>query len=86
MTPEFVTLIGSIAATLTTLSFFPQAIRTIRTQHTKDLSLGMYLAFTLGVIFWTIYGFLLGEIPIIIANIITTILAATILFLKIKNG
>jgi MtN3 and saliva related transmembrane protein len=79
-TPE---MIGYLAATLTTLSFLPQAILTIRTRDTESLSLGMYSSFTLGVLCWLIYGLYLGDKAIIIANAITLLLSSLILFFKI---
>jgi MtN3 and saliva related transmembrane protein len=78
-------IIGYLAATLTTGSFVPQAILTIKTRDTKSLSLGMYSAFTLGVLCWLIYGIHLGDMAIIIANTITLLLAASILSFKIYN-
>lgn len=81
-TPE---MIGYIAATLTTLSFLPQAILTIKTRDTESLSLGMYSAFTLGVLMWMIYGLYLADMAIIFSNGVTFILAASILGFKIYN-
>jgi MtN3 and saliva related transmembrane protein len=78
-------IIGYLAATLTTGSFVPQAILTIKTRDTESLSLGMYGAFTLGVLCWLIYGIYLGDKAIIIANTITLLLAASILSFKIYN-
>jgi len=78
------TLIGIGAAACTTLSFLPQAIKVIKTKQTKDLSLVMYSVFTLGVFLWLVYGVLVMDIPLIMANIITFIFAATILIMKIK--
>lgn len=79
-------IIGLIAGSLTTVSFLPQAIRIIKTKHTKDLSLPMYVAFVIGVAFWLIYGIMLGSISVILANAITLVLAGMILFFKIKYG
>lgn len=78
-------LIGTIAATLTTLSFLPQAILVLKTRETRGISLGMYGAFTLGVALWVIYGVQLGAAPIIIANAITFCLALSILAVVVKN-
>ncbi|MEQ8903768.1 SemiSWEET transporter [Ekhidna sp.] len=78
--------IGFIAAFLTTVSFAPQAIKTIRTKRTESLSLGMYLIFTLGVACWLTYGIHIGDIPIILANSVTLLLTGTILVLKLKHG
>ncbi len=76
--------IGYVAATLTTLSFVPQAWHTFSTRNVSGISLGMYSAFTLGVALWLAYGWLIGEWPIVIANAVTLGLAATILATKIS--
>lgn len=81
-----VELVGFSAATLTTLSFVPQAIKTWRSRDTSGLSLGMYVAFTLGVACWLAYGAMLGSWPMILSNIVTLTLAAMILALKIRHG
>lgn len=81
---DLVTIIGLVAGFLTTISFLPQVIKTWRSKSAKDISLLMFLSFCLGVLLWIIYGLLLGELPIIIANVITLILAGTILFFKFK--
>ena len=73
-----------IAAFLTTFSFFPQAIKVWKTKSTKDISLLMFALFTLGVFLWLIYGIILSDVPIILANSITLILALFILINKIK--
>lgn len=78
--------IGYAAATLTTLSFVPQAWHTFSTRDVRGISLGMYSAFTLGVAMWLAYGVLLGAWPVILANAITLALATTILVMKIVLG
>lgn len=77
---------GYAAATLTTLSFVPQAVKLIRSRDTRGISLGMYATFNAGVVFWLIYGFVLMSWPMIISNIITLALSATILVLKLRHG
>lgn len=79
-------VIGIIAGTLTTASFLPQALRIMKTKHTKDLSLPMYVAFVIGVAFWLVYGIMLQSISVILANAITLVLAGMILFFKLKYG
>jgi len=76
-------LIGYVAAALTTLSFVPQALLTMRTRDVSGISLGMYSAFTAGVALWLAYGVVRDDWPIIIANGVTLALAATILVMKI---
>lgn len=74
--------IGMIAAICTTVSFIPQAVKTIRTKNTTSISSVMYSLFTFGTLMWLVYGFVSGNISIIIANAITLILAAIILYYK----
>lgn len=76
-------LIGYLAAALTTFSFVPQALLTLRTRDVSGISLSMYSLFTVGVALWLAYGWRLGQWPIIIANLVTLGLAATILVTKI---
>jgi MtN3 and saliva related transmembrane protein len=78
--------VGYIAAALTTLSFVPQAVKTIRSKETHGISLGMYVTFTIGVTMWLAYGFVLMSWPMILSNIITLGLSITILTLKVRYG
>jgi len=78
--------VGYLAATLTTVSFLPQAILTLKTRDTEALSLGMYGLFTSGVALWLIYGIFLSNPAIIAANAVTLLLASTILVVKIYNN
>ena len=78
--------IGITAATLTTIAFVPQVAKAHITRHTKDLSLVMYILFSIGITLWMTYGFLLNSGPIIIANGITLIMSLYILFLKMRHG
>ncbi len=83
---DMTTVIGLIAAALTTVSFLPQVSKIIKTRHTKDISLLMYAIFSLGILLWLIYGILLGSLPIILANGVTLILVVFVLILKIRYG
>ncbi len=78
--------IGYVAAVLTTVSFIPQAAKTIRTRDTSGISLGMYAVFTVGVAFWLCYGIVLESWPMILSNIVTLGLSSTILALKLRYG
>jgi len=83
---DFTTIIGFIAAIFTTFAFVPQVIKVWRTRSTADISLGMYSLFTLGVALWLAYGILLDAWPIILANIVTLLLAGAVLVMKVKFG
>ena len=77
---------GFAAAFLTTVSFIPQAIMTIRSKNTSGISRGMYFMFTVGVALWLVYGVHLMSWPMIFANTVTLLLAAVILILKLRYG
>jgi len=78
------TIIGAIAGICTTIAFLPQTLKTIKSKHTKDLSLGMYTILSAGVLLWFLYGLFLKELPIIFANGITFVFTVIIIFLIIK--
>ena len=77
---------GYLAAACTTLSFVPQAAKTIRTRDTSGISLWMYVVFTFGIACWFGYGIFLKSWPMIVSNAITFGLGALILRLKLKHG
>lgn len=82
---EPITLIGTLAGACTTLAFLPQVIKTWRSRSTEDISLAMFLVFCAGVVLWLAYGLMLDELPIIIANGVTLLLAGTILIFKLRD-
>jgi len=77
-------MIGLAAAVLTTGSFIPQVIQIFKTRDVSSISLVMYIAFTVGVFLWLLYGIMNAQISVILANGITFVLALMILSLKIK--
>lgn len=81
---NWITLIGLMAGSLTTISFLPQAIKTWRSKSARDISLAMFLSFCFGVILWIIYGSLTHDIPVLLTNMVTLVLAGSILFFKLK--
>ncbi|MEB3273101.1 MAG: SemiSWEET transporter [Prochlorothrix sp.] len=81
-----VTLLGLLAGACTTIAFVPQLLKTWRSKSAKDVSLGMFLIFCLGVFLWLVYGLLTGDIPVIAANAVTLGLAGTILAFKLRYG
>jgi len=81
---DTVSIIGYLAAFGTTVSFLPQAIKTIQTKDTSGISLSMYTLFTLGTLLWLIYGITSHSLPVAIANVITFIFASIILGYKIR--
>ncbi len=78
------TMLGYFAGFLTTISFLPQVVKTWKSRSTSDLSLGMFSVFSVGVICWLVYGFLLQEMPMIFWNAVTLVLVLIILVMKLK--
>jgi MtN3 and saliva related transmembrane protein len=82
---NWTSVIGLVAAVLTSTSFLPQALKTIRTKDTSSISLSMYILFALGTLMWFIYGIATDNLPVWLANGFTLILASVILFFKIQD-
>jgi MtN3 and saliva related transmembrane protein len=78
------TAVGLAAGFLTTIAFVPQVLQIWRTRSAKDVSLPAFLAFTLGVALWTVYGYMNQELPIVIWNAVTLVLAIAIVVMKLR--
>jgi MtN3 and saliva related transmembrane protein len=81
---NIIQLLGLTAGSLTTIAFLPQVIKTWKTRSAKDLSLGMFSLFCLGVVLWLVYGLMVKDVPVIAANLLTLLLASTLLFFKLR--
>jgi len=77
-------VIGYTAGALTTLAFVPQVVQIYRTKSVKDVSLAMFLLFTLGVALWLGYGIMTHSFPVVAANAVTLMLSFVILYFKWK--
>jgi MtN3 and saliva related transmembrane protein len=86
LSPFVIEIIGSIAALLTTVSWLPQALKTLRTRQTRDISLYAQIMLFIGIFLWLAYGLLIVSWPLIGANIVTLVLVGTILTMKIRYG
>ena len=81
---NYTQLLGLVAGSFTTIAFLPQVIKTWKSRSAKDLSLGMFSLFCLGVLLWLIYGIQVKDLPVIIANMVTLLLASSLLFFKLR--
>jgi MtN3 and saliva related transmembrane protein len=79
-----ISALGLLAGSFTTIAFLPQVLKTWKSRSAKDLSLGMFSIFTLGVAMWLVYGFMINDLPVILANVVTLMLASTLLFFKLR--
>ncbi|MBI5805700.1 SemiSWEET transporter [candidate division TA06 bacterium] len=76
--------IGFLAGLLTTVSFLPQVIKTYQTKHAEDFNLLFLVLFLCGITLWLVYGIMIHEWPIILANGVTIVLNFILLGMKMK--
>ena len=82
--PHFVELLGFVAAFCTTAAFVPQLLRVVKLKSAREISLGTFLLFSVGVFLWVLYGIYTGSKPVIASNLVTLVLSVSILFLKVR--
>ena len=83
---ESADLLGFAGAIFTTGAYFPQVLKSLRTQRVKDFSWAMLGLLFCGLIFWLIYGLAIGNQPLIITNVVSAILVLILILIKIRNG
>jgi MtN3 and saliva related transmembrane protein len=80
-----VKILGFLAGFLTTVSFLPQVVKSLRTRHMGDFNLLFIVLMLLGLVLWTVYGFMLSQLPLIVANGVTIALNLVLLWLKLDD-
>jgi MtN3 and saliva related transmembrane protein len=80
------TTLGLVAGLLTTVAFLPQVWQVWKSRSARDISLPMYLIFTLGVALWLVYGLMTAAVPVIVANAVTLLFAGAVLVMKLRFG
>src|SRR5918998_6238131 len=80
------TLIGSAAGCIGLYSFVPQVVKCCRTGDVAAISLRMFAVRTFGLLMWTIYGFALGSMPVLIFSALGLVLSSVILTLKVRGS
>lgn len=83
MSPTF---LGLVAGAITSLAAIPQVIKTIKTRHVRDISIWQPLLLSIGVALWMIYGILISDLPLIIANITPLLCNIWLTCMKIHFG
>jgi MtN3 and saliva related transmembrane protein len=76
--------IGFVAAFCTTAAFVPQLLRVKKLRSAREISLGTFLLFSVGVFLWLVYGLYIGSKPVIASNLVTLVLSLSILVLKVR--
>lgn len=78
-------MIGTLAAILSTLNQFPQAVKVYRTHDTHSISLAMYCIVEVAITLWLVYGIMLNDFPLILANSLSLIPITYIFIIKTIN-
>ncbi|MCW4001189.1 MAG: SemiSWEET transporter [Candidatus Bathyarchaeota archaeon] len=83
---DIISMIGLVAAALSTISLLPQLIRVWKTKSVKDLSTAMCSIMCTSVVLWLTYGLLAADTPLMASNSVVLAQTVAILGLKAKYG
>lgn len=81
---DSLTALGLLAGACTTFSFVPQLLKIWKSKSTHDISLAMYAVISTGVLLWLVYGLLVRDVPIIVANAVALFFTVGILAFKLR--
>lgn len=85
MNDLLINIIGYAAAICMICGYMPQAIYSMRTRDTDGIAMPTFLAMGFGGAFFVAQGFMTGNIPLVITNLITTACCIIITVIKINN-
>jgi MtN3 and saliva related transmembrane protein len=80
------TTIGLVAGTLTSIAAIPQVLKTLQTRHVRDISIWQPLLLSFGVALWMMYGILISDVPLILANITPLVCNVILTAMKVRYG
>ncbi|HEY5523526.1 MAG TPA: SemiSWEET transporter [Desulfuromonadaceae bacterium] len=80
------TTVGLVAGTLTSIASIPQVVKTLKTRHVRDISVWQPLFLAFGVALWMMYGILINDLPLILANITPLVCNVVLTGMKIRYG
>ncbi len=79
-------LLGVAAGCIGLYSFVPQVVKCCRTGDVAAISLRMFAVRTFGLVLWTVYGFALGSLPVLVFSALGFVLSSVILVLKLRGS
>ncbi len=80
---DIIQVTGYLAGMIIAVSLTPQVIQAWKTKSTKDISLPWTLIMLTGLLLYFIYGIGIGEMPIIVANVVETTLVVLLIIAKL---
>lgn len=84
--PQATEALGMVAGTMTTLAYVPQVVKVWRQRSAQDISWWAFALLSFGLVVWLIYGWLIGSMALIAANMVTLVLTGAILVAALKFG
>jgi len=85
---DIVTAVGLVAATFTTISLFPQLLKSWKTRFkpSKDSTIASFsMLFCIGIFMWLIYGIWKHDLPMIVANTLSFMQGLIILIIQVRR-
>ncbi len=78
-----ITHLGLVAGAITSAAAVPQVVRTYRTRQARDISIWQPVLLNIGMVLWLVYGFLIGDTPLIVANTFSIACYSLLIAMKI---
>ena len=78
-----ITYLGLLAGTVTSISVIPQIVKAYKSRHVRDISIWQPVLLNLGMCLWLSYGIIIGDIPLILANIFSIICNTMLIVMKL---
>lgn len=75
-------LIGYLGGAIVACSFFPQILRVIKLKRANEISSFFTFLMLIGCVLWTVYGFSLKLLPMMVLSVINTTQVALLMVLK----
>jgi len=85
MNEILVSIVGYTAMVLTTVSYFPQMVQCFKTKTARGVSMGFLVTILFGLVLWEIYGIMIGDLPLIIGNVIAVANITPVFIFKVKD-
>ena len=81
-----ITVLGLMAASLTSIAWIPQMIKSLKTKKTRDLSLPLTVIVSMGLTLWLAYGLLREDPALILSNGVQVPMVYSLLAMKLRYG
>ncbi len=77
------THLGLLAGAITSLATIPQVAKAYRTRRVRDISIWQPVLLDAGTGLWFVYGILIHDVPLIVANAFSVVCNSLLIVMKI---